>query len=160
MIYIALWRVWISLNFYCMYYWMNFILSCERNTAYGQHFHLAFLFLTGYFHIVLSPRGAAVDWLTFLPFPKTSLSAKSSRSQGISPKEEEFIGFLCHISSGTWFLWSYRLQRPAFNYFLVLLNQHRWTMDARKNMSLGLNILKLLEWDQTTIFSLFSEHHH
>lgn len=116
MVYIALWRVWISLNFYCMYYWMNFILSCERNTAYGQHFHLAFLFLTGYFHIVLSPRGAAVVWLTFLPFPTKSLSAKSSRSQGISPKEEEFIGFLCHISSGPWFLWSYRLQRPA-NYF-------------------------------------------
>ena len=53
----------------------------------------------------------------FLQIPTKSVSAKSSRSQAISPKEEEFIGFLCHTSSGTWFLWSYRLQRPAFNYF-------------------------------------------
>lgn len=50
-----------------MYYCMNFILYCERNIGYAQHFHVAFLFLTGYFHIVLSPVVATVDWLTFLP---------------------------------------------------------------------------------------------
>lgn len=52
-----------------------------------------------------------------LQIPTKSVSVKSLRSQGISPKEEEFIGFLCHTSSGTWFLWSYKLQRPALNYF-------------------------------------------
>lgn len=54
------------LNFYCMYYCMNFVLYCERNIGYTQLFHWAFLFLTVYFHIVLSLTVA-----TFLPFQTT-----------------------------------------------------------------------------------------
>lgn len=76
----------------------NFLPFANHITCYHKPRAVRKLFRAGKYAMGMTATG------DFLQILIKSGSAKSFRSQGISPKEEEFIGLLCHTSPGTWFL--------------------------------------------------------